>query len=212
MRRFRLILLLLLALPLAAAAVYLFKTLDANDGLTSSQINCIPKDQRGYVWFGTPAGLYRFDGYTFKNFQCDSQDGSSLPDSYIYSIQEALDGTLWIKTAAGYCIYHPQSESFERDMKQTFARMGIELIPSIVYIDKHKNVWGAIPNKGVVCYNMQQQLLFEFGYTDDSHGVPQGTICSISECRDGAVIVYDDGRIVCCDVMHQQHRICSSCR
>ena len=197
----------MLALPLAAAAVYLFKTLDANDGLTSSQINCILKDQRGYVWFGTPAGLYRFDGYTFKNFQCDSQDGSSLPDSYIYSIQEALDGTLWIKTAAGYCIYHPQSESFERDMKQTFARMGIELIPSIVYIDKHKNVWGAIPNKGVVCYNMQQQLLFEFGYTDDSHGVPQGTICSISECRDGAVIVYDDGRIVCCDVMHQQHTV-----
>ena len=207
MKKLRILTLLLLAVPLAAAAVYLFKTLDARDGLTSSQINCILKDQRGYVWFGTPAGLYRFDGYTFKIFQCDSQDGSSLPDSYIYSIQEALDGTLWIKTAAGYCIYHPQSESFERDMKQAFARMGVELPPSIIYIDKHKNVWGAIPNKGVICYNMQQQLLFEFGYTDDAHGVPQGTICSISECRDGAVIVYDDGRIVCCDVMHQQHTV-----
>ena len=207
MKKLRILTLLLLAVPLAAAAVYLFKTLDARDGLTSSQINCILKDQRGYVWFGTPAGLYRSDGYTFKIFQCDSQDGSSLPDSYIYSIQEALDGTLWIKTAAGYCIYHPQSESFERDMKQAFARMGVELPPSIIYIDKHKNVWGAIPNKGVICYNMQQQLLFEFGYTDDAHGVPQGTICSISECRDGAVIVYDDGRIVCCDVMHQQHTV-----
>jgi len=194
-------------LPFYAAAVYLFKTLDAKDGLTSSQINCILKDGRGYIWFGTPAGLYRFDGYTFKNFQCDSQDGSSLPDSYINSIQEALDGTLWIQTSAGYCIYHPQSESFERNMKQTFARMGIERVPSIVYIDKHKNVWGAIPNKGVVCYNMQQQLLFEFGYTDDARGVPQGNICSISECRDGALIVYDDGRVVCCDVMHQQHTV-----
>ena len=134
--------------------IYLFKTLDAKDGLTSSQINCILKDGRGYIWFGTAAGLYRFDGYTFKNFQCDSQDGSSLPDSYIYSIQEALDGTLWIHTPAGYCVYHPQTETFERDMKQTFARMGIESIPKIVYIDKHKNVWGSIPNKGVVCYNM----------------------------------------------------------
>ena len=207
MRKFRILTLLLLALPLAAAAVYLFKTLDAKDGLTSSQINCILKDGRGYVWFGTPAGLYRFDGYTFKNFQCDSQDGSSLPDSYINSIQEALDGTLWISTSAGYCIYHPQMETFERDMKQTFARMGIERVPEIVYIDKHKNVWGYIPNKGVVCYNMQQQLLFEFGYTDDAHGVPQGNVCSISECRDGALIVYDDGRIVCCDVMHQQHTV-----
>ena len=54
---------------------------------------------------------------------------------------------------------------------------------------------------------MQQQLLFEFGYTDDARGVPQGNICSISECRDGALIVYDDGRVVCCDVMHQQHTV-----
>ena len=198
---------MLLVLPFAAAADYLFKTLDARDGLTSSQVNCILKDGRGYVWFGTPAGLYRFDGYTFRNFQSDSQDGSSLNDSYIISIQEMLDGNLLIETTSGYCIYHHQTETFERDMKQTFARMGIETIPSVVYIDQHKNLWGAIPNKGVVCYNQQQQLLFEFGYTDDAHGVPQGVVCSISECRDGAIIVYDDGRIVCCDVMHQQHTV-----
>ena len=64
----KILLVLMLALPMAAAAVYLFKTLDARNGLISSQINCILKDQRGFVWFGTPAGLYRFDGYTFKNF------------------------------------------------------------------------------------------------------------------------------------------------
>ena len=203
----KLLIILMLGLPLIVVADYLFKTLDAREGLTSSQVNCILKDSRGYMWFGTPAGLYRFDGYTFRNFQSDSQDGSSLNDSYIVSIQEMLDGNLLIETSSGYCIYHPQTESFERDMKQTFSRMGIETIPSVVYIDHHKNLWGAIPNKGVVCYNQQQQLLFEFGYTDDSHGVPQGLIISISECRDGALIVYDDGRIVCCDVMHQQHTV-----
>ena len=88
----RILIVIMLALPLAAAGVYLFKTLDARNGLISSQINCILKDQRGYMWFGTPAGLYRFDGYTFKNFQSNSQDGSSLPDSYIISLQEMLDG------------------------------------------------------------------------------------------------------------------------
>ena len=188
-------------------AALLPSTLDAREGLTSSQVNCILKDSRGYVWFGTPAGLYRFDGYTFRNFQSDSQDGSSLNDSYINSIQEMLDGNLLVETSSGYCIYHPQTETFERDMKQTFARMGIETIPSIVYIDRHKNLWGAIPNKGVVCYNQQQQLLYEFGYTNDAQGIPQGVVCSISECRDGAVIVYDDGKLVCCDVMHQQHTV-----
>ena len=88
----KILLTVLLALPLAAAGVYMFKTLDTRNGLTSSQINCIIKDSRGYVWFGTPAGLYRYDGYTFRNFQCNSQDGSSLPDSYIVSLQETLDG------------------------------------------------------------------------------------------------------------------------
>ena len=203
----KLLIALLLLLPLAVTADLLFKTLDAREGLTSSQVNCILKDSRGYVWFGTPAGLYRFDGYTFRNFQSDSQDGSSLNDSYINSIQEMLDGNLLIETSSGYCIYHPQTETFERDMKQTFARMGIETIPSIVYIDQHKNLWGAIPNKGIVCYNQQQQLLYEFGYTNDAQGIPQGVICSISECRDGAIIVYDDGKLVCCDVMHQQHTV-----
>ena len=203
----KLLIVILLTLPMVVIADYLFKTLDAREGLTSSQVNCILKDSRGYMWFGTPAGLYRFDGYTFRNFQSDSQDGSSLNDSYIVSIQEMLDGNLLVETSSGYCIYHPQTESFEREMKQTFSRMGIETIPSVVYIDHHKNLWGAIPNKGVVCYNQQQQLLFEFGYTDDSHGVPQGVVSSISECREGALIVYDDGRIVCCDVMHQQHTV-----
>ena len=203
----KILLILMLAMPLAAAGVFLFKTLDARNGLISSQINCILKDQRGYVWFGTPAGLYRFDGYTFKNFQSNSQDGSSLPDSYIVSIQEMLDGNLWIETSAGFCIYHPQSESFERDLKQVYTSMGIEGKPNVVYIDRHKNFWASIPNKGVIAYNMQQQTSYEFAYTNDAHGIPQGSICSIGECRDGAIIVYEDGRLVCCDIMRQQQTI-----
>ena len=203
----KLLLALMLALPLAAAGVYLFKTLDARNGLTISQINCVLKDSRGYVWLGTPAGLYRYDGYTFHNFQCNSQDGSSLPDSYIISIQETLEGTLLVETSAGFCIYHPQSENFERDMKQAFGRMGIEGHPNVVYIDRHKNVWASIPNKGVIAYNMQQQTSYEFSYTNDAHGIPQGVICSIGECRDGAVLVYNDGKLVCCDIMHQQHTV-----
>ncbi len=205
----RIILALILLLPITATA-YLFKTLEARDGLTSSQINCIHKDSRGFMWFGTPAGLYRYDGYTFKHFQSDSQDGSSLPDSYIKSIQETIDGSLWIGTPAGYCLYHPQTETFEREMKQEFSKLNFQDAAEVIYIDRHHNVWGYIPNRGVLCYNMQQQSLYEFGYTKEANGIPQGTICSIGECKDGAVIVYDDGRIVCCDVMHHQNVVWSN--
>ena len=67
----RLLIVMLFALPLAVVADHLFKTLDAHDGLTSSQVNCILKDSRGFVWIGTPAGLYRFDGYTFRNLESE---------------------------------------------------------------------------------------------------------------------------------------------
>ncbi len=208
MKTLKKVLIIIMAfLPLYAAGIYMFKTLDARNGLNSSQINCILKDSRGFVWLGTPAGLYRYDGYTFKSYQSDSQDGSSLPDSYIKSIQESLDGCLWIQTPAGMCVYHPQSDSFERDMRQVYVKMGISEMPEIVYIDSHKNLWMSVPKKGVLAYNMQQQLLYEFGYSDDAHGIPEGEICSINECRDGAVIVYKDGKLACCNISRQQRTV-----
>ena len=206
----RILLFILFAMPLAAAGVYMFKTLNARNGLNSSQINCIMKDSRGFVWFGTPAGLYRYDGYTFKSFQCNSLDGSSLPDSYIENVQEAIDGNLWIKTASGLCIYNPQTESFGREMSQIWAKMGIKGKPDVVFIDSQKNVWASIPGRGVLGYNTQTQLLYEFGYTEDVKGIPQGEICSISECRDGALVVYTDGRIICCNINNQQSTVWST--
>ena len=203
----KLLLMALLLLPLTVAAVFYFKTLDSRNKLNSSQINCILKDSRGFVWFGTPAGLYRYDGYTFKNFQSDSQDGSSLPDSYISGIQETLDGNLWVETASGMCIYHPQTESFERDMRQVYSKMGLTEAPQIVYIDQRKNMWMYIPKSGIFAYNTQQQLMYEFSYTADTKGIPEGNVVSISECREGALIVYDNGTIACCDIAHQQQTL-----
>ena len=206
MKRLATVLILFIAVMLTGSAEgeAIFKTLSGRNGLTSSQINCIYKDSRGFMWFGTPAGLYRYDGYLFKHFQSDSQDGSSLPDSYIESIQESMPGELWIKTSAGYCIFHSESESFERDIHQVFSKLGVKEIPEIIYIDSKMNLWGYIPKTGVICYSLQQQLVYEFGYANSAYAIPEGNVCSIGECRDGAVIVYEDGSMVCCNAVRQQ--------
>ncbi|MBR1484547.1 MAG: helix-turn-helix domain-containing protein [Prevotella sp.] len=193
----RLLIILLLTAPLAMTANYLFKVLDAKDGLTSSQVNCILKDSRGFIWMGTPAGLYRYDGYSFRHFQTDSQDGQSLPDSYIYSVQEENNGTLCIKTATGYCIYNPQSETFERDIKHWLENMKVNTEPEIIFIDSKHNVWAYVPRRGILHYNTQQQLGMEFPMSGLSNNLPNGVICSIGECKDGAIAVYNDGRLVC---------------
>ena len=62
MKKKLLLILSILLIPATLAAVYYFKILDTTAGLTSSQVNSIIKDMRGYIWIGTPSGLYRYDG------------------------------------------------------------------------------------------------------------------------------------------------------
>ena len=45
-----------------------FRRLDTPNGLSSSQINNIFKDSKGFVWIGTPYGLNRYDGYRVKTY------------------------------------------------------------------------------------------------------------------------------------------------
>ena len=37
------------------------------DGLPHRQINATAKDESGFLWIATRAGVSRFDGYNFKN-------------------------------------------------------------------------------------------------------------------------------------------------
>src|SRR5688572_10570992 len=67
-------------------ADYHFAHLDFNQGLSNNQINCIYKDKKGFMWFGTMSGLNRFDGYTFKTFRHVIKDTSIIIDDYISKI------------------------------------------------------------------------------------------------------------------------------
>lgn len=200
----------LLITATVARADYLFKSLDARTGLTSSQINCITKDAKGFMWMGTPAGLYRFDGYVFRHFQSDSQDGTSLPDSYIIDIQNwDTDGSLWVETPLGACIYHPQTESFERELSQVFAQMGIKEVPQIVHRDRFDRIWCYLSKqKKVVCFDTETQMLYGFNDKDDANKAGlNGNVCSINGSSDGVIVTYDNGLLVCLSVSPQPHTV-----
>ena len=48
----------------------------------------------GYLWIGTTAGLFRFDGLRFVRFE--PQAGESLPSTRINRLVATHDGALWI--------------------------------------------------------------------------------------------------------------------
>src|SRR5262249_49370874 len=76
---------------------FTFEQFGQEQGLGSSLIRTIVQDPSGFLWIGTRAGLYRYDGQRFQRF--DEQDG--LPDKHIRALLVAQDGTLWAMTAAG---------------------------------------------------------------------------------------------------------------
>lgn len=76
--------------------------LTIEDGLVQSNINNIYEDQEGYLWFSTMAGISRWDGINFLNFQ--TSDG--LPAAQVYQIYGAQDSSIYFATyGGGICRY-----------------------------------------------------------------------------------------------------------
>ncbi|MDQ0640523.1 signal transduction histidine kinase/ligand-binding sensor domain-containing protein/DNA-binding response OmpR family regulator [Pedobacter sp. W3I1] len=117
---------LILYIPLSAQEnVYQFSHLDIANGLSDNQVNAIYKDKRGFMWFGTMAGLNRYDGHEFKVFKHSSKDTSSIPNGYVVGIFEGPEQQLWIASNGSYSIYDPSTEKFERFQDKHFKKYKI---------------------------------------------------------------------------------------
>lgn len=74
-----------------------FEHLSVQDGLSDNSVLSIIQDKEGFMWFGTEAGLNKYDGYTFTVFNPDPKyPNSTLKDNYINDIHEDGKGRLWI--------------------------------------------------------------------------------------------------------------------
>jgi ligand-binding sensor domain-containing protein len=69
------------------------------DGYFGGNVWAITQTKDGYIWVGTTAGLYKFDGVNFVRWR--AQSGEELPSSRILDLRAARDGSLWIGTEAG---------------------------------------------------------------------------------------------------------------
>ncbi len=74
--------------------------LTSDEGLSQNTVDCILKDSRGFMWFGTWNGLNRYDGYSFKVYKKEDTP-HSLSSNFIYTVCEDTQGNLWIGTRNG---------------------------------------------------------------------------------------------------------------
>ncbi|MCR9289415.1 MAG: T9SS type A sorting domain-containing protein [Bacteroidetes bacterium] len=69
------------------------------DGLINNTANCVNVDADDNVWFGTQAGISKFDGTTWTSFDQTSYPG--LVDNVIKAIFIDADDVLWVGTDFG---------------------------------------------------------------------------------------------------------------
>ena len=128
---------------------YHFAHLDFNQGLSNNQINCIYKDVKGFMWFGTMGGLNRYDGYVFKSFRHSLKDSASLNDDYITNIVAGPDNRLWVQSRTGYNIYDPATEKFDRRVEERLSKWNLPRYGLSDIVKTHAAYWFVYPDSGL---------------------------------------------------------------
>jgi len=88
-------------------------TINANNGLPDNNVRCMAMDKKGFLWLGTPNGLYRFDGYFYTTFRHEGNEVAGLVNNHINALLMMDNGMLLIRQQeALYSLYDTEHESF----------------------------------------------------------------------------------------------------
>lgn len=154
--------------------------LDVEQGLASSQVNCIAQDKFGFLWFGMSNGLTRYDGNYLTHYTTEN----GLPSNNIAKIFFDSLQTMWIATKGGLVHYDGVS------MKIYNRQSGLAE-NSILDInqDSKGNIWFVIENGGLARLKDNQLA----HYSDSSGLKSNGVTCIGVDARDRIFVGYFGG-------------------
>jgi len=135
----------LIRISFAGEAIY--KNYSIKDGLPSQTIYCAMQDNLGFMWFGTDAGVCRFDGKTFKLFTT----GNGLPDNEILRIYKDSKGRMWFLTLKGMLSYFYNDTIYNgtNDKRLSNLRTNDGIISFLE--DEQNNLWFGTLGSEVIC-------------------------------------------------------------
>ena len=185
-RSFAFYLIVLLMMYNGEAKEHYFVHYDKASGLCHQNIQCAMQDHNGFIWFGTRAGLSRFDGSRFINYYPDVDDLYALPDYSVQRLIEAPDGTIWINLSSGICTFNPITDKFT---VETIEHLNNNSNLRLYAIDIDGCLWGS-GDSGLFCLDSFTRRLIYYNASNNLR------IRSVLPIRDGSVwITFSDGTI-----------------
>lgn len=166
--------------------------LTVRDGLPSNTVYGMLQDRKGYLWFGTDAGLARYDGRSFRVWT--TSDG--LSDNEVLSVHEDPLGRIWCLTLNGRLSYVHDGKAY-----------GIKEHPELALIRPASGTMGmAVDNEGFYWFGGIGGELFswrggvvkEHRVVDRSMPMVQSGMTLPLRTRDGHVRVFASGSLYGC--------------
>jgi len=141
-----------------------FDHISPEDGLSSGFVQAILQDSQGFIWFGTRAGLNRYDGYTIIPYTYNPQNSNSLSGDNIASLYEDSSGILWIGTiGSGLNRFDPRTETFTRYQHDetdptTLAHNDVD----VIYEDTQQRLWIGTREGGLHLFNRESNTFTRY--------------------------------------------------
>ncbi len=116
-----------------------FKNFREVNGVPLATTLGITQDKQGFMWFGTEAGLYRYNSKTFNRYYADKQNNPS----HIRDLLTDSQGNIWIaSTVSGLYLYKPETDTFTNFLHDsTNVNSLSDNSVNCVIIDQKKQIW-----------------------------------------------------------------------
>jgi ligand-binding sensor domain-containing protein/two-component sensor histidine kinase len=139
-----------------------FTRITSQNGLSHNKVNCIIRDQQGFMWMGTDDGLNRYDGNKFTVYRNKPGDQTTISGNIITDLLEDEAGILWIATADGgltkYNRRLPPQQQFKqyRHLPSDSTSIPVNIINKIVQ-DPYGYLWLATSGHYVLRFNKKTE-------------------------------------------------------
>jgi signal transduction histidine kinase/ligand-binding sensor domain-containing protein len=131
-----------------------FEHLGVNDGLPHSSVYSITQDKKGFMWFGTPDGLCRYDGEVPLGFKYAAVDTGDIINNFVRGrILEDYAGNIWYSNESGiykWDVYKEKVVKVKAFKKNEFANTGF----IAVALDENGSLWLFNVTNGIFEFNI----------------------------------------------------------
>ncbi|MFT5161876.1 MAG: ligand-binding sensor domain-containing protein/signal transduction histidine kinase [Alteromonadaceae bacterium] len=166
------------------------ETLSVEDGLPDSTVYSIAKDETGFLWFGSPTALARYDGYQFRSFSHDDDSDQSLVVDRASNIFIDSKQRLWVGTwGEGLALYDRDMQliaHFTHEKTDPWS-IGSNMVQAI-FEDREGDIWIGTNGGGLALYQPQKQSFVSYRFdASDRNSLSHNRIWSITETNKGII-------------------------